>query len=54
MIDSWEIWDNYKPFALRPLVDRPVWIGYDPSHTCDNAGCVVVSPPMFEGGENLE
>lgn len=51
MIDSWEIWDDYKPFALRPLGDRPVWIGYDPSHTGDNAGCVVVSPPMVEGGK---
>ena len=51
MIDSWEIWDDYKPFALRPLGYRPVWIGYDPSHTGDNAGCVVVSPPMVEGGK---
>lgn len=51
MVDSWEIWDDYKPFALRPLGERPVWIGYDPSHTGDSAGCVVVSPPMVEGGK---
>lgn len=51
MVDSWEVWDDYKPFALRPLGERPVWIGYDPSHTGDSAGCVVVSPPMVEGGK---
>lgn len=51
MVDSWEIWDDYKPFALRPLGERTVWIGYDPSNTGDSAGCVVVSPPMVEGGK---
>lgn len=51
MVDSWDIWSDYKPFALRPLGDRPVWIGYDPSHTGDSAGCVVVSPPLVEGGK---
>ncbi|OCG31496.1 oxidoreductase [Gilliamella sp. Choc3-5] len=51
MVDSWDIWDDYKPFALRPLGERPVWIGYDPSHTGDSAGCAVVSPPMVEGGK---
>jgi uncharacterized protein YjcR len=51
MVDSWDIWDDYKPFAVRPLGERPVWIGYDPSHTGDSAGCAVVSPPMVEGGK---
>ncbi|WP_392565152.1 terminase family protein [Utexia brackfieldae] len=51
MVDSWEVWDDYKPFALRPLGDRPVWIGYDPSNTGDNAGCVIVAPPLVEGGK---
>ncbi|MCO6557812.1 MAG: terminase family protein, partial [Gilliamella sp.] len=51
MVDSWDIWDDYKPFAMRPLGERPVWIGYDPSHTGDSAGCVVVSPPLVEGGK---
>lgn len=51
MVDSWDIWDDYKPFALRPLGERPVWIGYDPSHTGDSAGCAIVSPPMVEGGK---
>ena len=31
MVDSWELWDDYKPAPLRPLVIRPVWIGYDPA-----------------------
>ncbi len=53
MVDSWDVWNDYIPFALRPLGDRPVWIGYDPSHTGDSAGCVVVAPPLVEGG-NLE
>ncbi|OCG56330.1 oxidoreductase [Gilliamella sp. Choc6-1] len=51
MVDSWDIWDDYKPFAVRPLGERPVWFGYDPSHTGDSAGCAVVSPPMVEGGK---
>lgn len=51
MVDSWDSWDDYKPFALRPLGERPVWIGYDPSHTGDSAGCAIVSPPMVEGGK---
>ena len=24
MVDSWEVWDDYKPFALRPLGERSV------------------------------
>lgn len=50
-VDSWEVWDDYKPFALRPLGNRPVWVGYDPSHTGDSAGLVVVAPPAVPGGK---
>ena len=51
MVDSWLIWDDYKPIgSLRPFGNRPVWIGYDPSLTGDSAGCVVVAPPAVEGG----
>ena len=50
-VDSWEVWDDYKPFALRPLGNRPVWVGYDPSHTGDSAGLVVVAPPAVMGGK---
>lgn len=51
MVDSWEVWDDYKPFAPRPLGERQVWIGYDPAETGDTAGLVVVAPPLVPGGK---
>ena len=51
MVDSWEVWDDFRPFFARPLGDRVVWIGYDPSLTGDSAGLVVVAPPMAAGGK---
>lgn len=53
MVDSWEVWDDYKPFAARPLASRPVWIGYDPAKggDGDSAGCAVVAPPAVIGGK---
>ncbi|MFQ1853756.1 terminase ATPase subunit family protein [Aeromonas veronii] len=53
MVDSWELWDDYKPFALRPLGNRPVWIGYDPAKggQGDSAGCAVLAPPAVPGGK---
>ena len=51
MVDSWEVWDDYKPFALRPLGERSVWVGYDPALSGDSAGCVMVAPPVIEGGK---
>jgi len=50
MVDTWEAWDDYKPFAARPLADRPVWVGYDPAENGDSAGLVVVAPPLVAGG----
>ena len=47
MVDSWEVWDDYRPFAPRPVGDRGVWVGYDPTGTGedgDGAGLVVVLP----------
>lgn len=35
----------FKPNTPRPWGDRPVWVGYDPSRTTDNATCVVIAPP---------
>ena len=51
MVDSWEVWDDFKPFATRPFGHRQVWVGYDPSHTGDHAGCVVIAPPAVPGGK---
>lgn len=53
MIDSWELWTDYKPFASRPLSNRPVWIGYDPAKggQGDSAGCAVIAPPAVAGGK---
>jgi Uncharacterized conserved protein len=53
MVDSWELWEDVKPFAMRPLANRPVWIGYDPAKggQGDSAGCVVIAPPLVTGGK---
>lgn len=51
MIDSLEEWTDFNPYALRPFDYRPVWIGYDPSHTGDSAGCAVLAPPLVAGGK---
>ncbi len=42
MVDTLEEWEDYAPFAANPFGSRPVWIGYDPSHRGDSAGCVVL------------
>lgn len=44
-------WDDYDEKADRPFGDRPVWVGYDPSRTRDDATCVVVAPPAEPGGK---
>ena len=45
-------WPDYSPDAARPYGDRPVWAGYDPqnSETGDNAGFVIMAPPLVPGG----
>jgi len=50
MVDSWTAWQDLKPLAERPLGNLPVWIGYDPSRSRDNASVVVVAPPQAAGG----
>lgn len=45
MVDSWEVWGDFEPLVARPLGDRPVWIGYDPSRSRDNASITVIAPP---------
>lgn len=51
MVDSLEEWDDFAPFADNPFGSRPVWVGYDPSHSGDSAGCVVLAPPVVAGGK---
>ena len=54
MVDSWEVWDDVQPLAIRPFGYNPVWIGYDPAKGTangDSAGCVVVAPPPVAGGK---
>lgn len=45
------LWDDYKPDEPRPFGNAPVWLGYDPSRTRDDATCVVVAPPAEPGGK---
>lgn len=51
MVDSWDVWEDFRPFFTRPFGDREVWIGYDPSHTGDSAALVIVAPPLVSGGK---
>lgn len=51
MVDSLEEWEDFAPFADSPFGSRPVWVGYDPSHSGDSAGCVVLAPPVVAGGK---
>ncbi|MBF3236894.1 terminase ATPase subunit family protein [Aeromonas veronii] len=53
MVDSWEVWEDYKHFAMRPMGNRPVWIGYDPAKggQGDSAGCAALAPPAVPGGK---
>ncbi|MDF2792547.1 MAG: oxidoreductase [Pseudomonas orientalis] len=51
MVDSWALWEDYKPFATRPFGGREVWVGYDPADTGDRAALVVLAPPLVAGGK---
>ncbi len=47
------LWTDYDPDPKepRPFGNSPVWIGYDPSRTRDDATCVVIAPPLETGGK---
>ncbi len=45
------LWEDYKPDDDRPYGNSPVWIGYDPSRTRDDATCVVIAPPLEAGAK---
>lgn len=51
MVDSMEVWSDFKQLAAQPFGDRPVWLGYDPALTGDNAGLIVLAPPAVPGGK---
>lgn len=52
MVDSWDVWsEDFTPLAARPYGKLPVWCGYDPSRTRDDAAFVVIAPPMESGGK---
>lgn len=44
MVDAWEIWDDFSPLSTKPY-NGPVWLGYDPSFSGDNAALAVIAPP---------
>lgn len=48
--DDQEEWEDYSPLAARPFGNMPVWCGYDPSRSRDDASFVVIAPPLKEGG----
>ncbi|WP_288706784.1 hypothetical protein [Bilophila wadsworthia] len=47
-----DAWPDFNPTADRPLGNLPVWGGYDPSRSRDDASFVIVAPPLKEGGEH--
>ncbi|MEV8471639.1 terminase ATPase subunit family protein [Ralstonia sp. UNC404CL21Col] len=54
MVDSWELWPDFRPFAPRPFGSREVWLGYDPNGggpTGDSAAIVVLAPPAVPDGK---
>lgn len=43
------LWTDIDHSALRPAGNRPVWGGYDPSRTRDDASFVILLPPLKKG-----
>lgn len=42
-------WDDFRPGTSRPFGNSPVWGGYDPSRSRDDASFVVLAPPLRDG-----
>jgi hypothetical protein len=55
LVDSWDVWTDFQPYAARPFGEKDVWLGYDPnaseSETADEAALVAVAPPEVPGGK---
>lgn len=52
--DGYDDWQDWKPYAARPLGDREVWIGYDANGGTgngDSGAICVVAPPLVKGGK---
>lgn len=52
--DGYDDWQDWKPYATRPLGDREVWIGYDANGGTGNgdSGAIsVIAPPLITGGK---
>lgn len=43
-------WTDFAKFSDRPLGNHPVWCGYDPSRSRDDASFVVIAPSLTEDG----
>jgi uncharacterized protein YjcR len=54
MIDSWEIWRDFQPYAALPY-EGEVWLGYDPNAsengTGDDAALVAIAAPITPGAK---
>lgn len=54
LVDSWEVWRDFQPYAPRPYGGE-VWLGYDPnaseSATGDDAALVALAAPTKPGGK---
>ena len=44
-------WRDFNAERARPYLNKPVWIGYDPSRTRDGACIAVLAPPKRLGGQ---
>ena len=52
--DGYDEWPDWKPYAMRPMADRPVWIGYDPNGASgkgDSGAISVNAAPLIPGGK---
>jgi hypothetical protein len=38
MVDSWDVWDDFRAMAPRPVGDAKVSIGFDPSKGTNGGG----------------
>lgn len=43
-------WEDVRPGDGQPVGNRPVWCGYDPARSRDDATFVVLLPPLQPGG----